>query len=206
MISKFPFIFDENEYNPQLGVYQKWICGDKSQKVEKIFSFSAFQTYYESTGFEAVSTYQKYAEYLYLSVSAITTNMLDWYARIYIDESILNPKNPDNNIWINKIEMIKTMPRVQMICVKFPRYYLSVNCHKELLPVMFRYLALFDKTTSIILFRDIDNIYTEQHNYFITEWLSRGNDICFYMNENYKINLCKTINLGFNYINNNKRG
>jgi len=50
---------------------------------------------------------------------------------------------------------------------------------------MFRYLALFDKNLSVILFRDVDNIYTSQHQYFVDKWLERGDDICVYMNNKY---------------------
>lgn len=51
---------------------------------------------------------------------------------------------------------------------------------------MFRYLALFDPNVGIVLFRDIDNVYTTQHHYFVDEWIKYGEDISVYMNENYK--------------------
>jgi len=184
-MESFPIEFIESEYDKQLGVYQKWIKGNKLQKIQKMYCMVAFQPYYENVGF-AVANYQKYAEYLYLTISNITTTLQDWYVRIYIDQSIIHKDNPDKNIWIDKFNSIMGMPNVQIIAVKFPRYYLKNHCHKELLPVMFRYLALFDKTTSIMLFRDIDNIYTEQHHMLVDDWICSNNDVCFFMNESYK--------------------
>lgn len=189
-MENFPIQFYEDEYDKHLGLYQKWICGDKNQQIEKLFSMSAFQTYdpnKETDGGFVTSNYQKYAEYLYISATSILANSTEYYVRIYIDESIFHPNNLDREIWICRINKLIILDRIQIICVKFPRYYLNnANCHKELLPVMFRYLAMFDKNTSIILFRDIDNIYTDQHEYFVQEWLQRGDEVCFYMNENYK--------------------
>lgn len=184
-MDKFPLTFHKEEYNEHLGVYQKWIHGEKHRQIEKIYSMSAFQEYYESTGF-VTADYQKYAEYLYISVMSIIKNSDDWFVRIYMDESILHPQNPDVGIWKEKLTLLKQQPLVQIVCIKFPRYYLSTNCHKELLAVMFRYLTLFDPNVSISLFRDIDNVYTEQHDYFVDKWLEQGNDICFFMNEHYK--------------------
>lgn len=186
-MNTFPLKFEEDEHNLHLGLYQKWLCGDKTQKIEKMYSLSAFQLYDKDTGFVQSQGYQKYASYLYLTVTAIIKNSPEWYIRIYIDESVLNPKNPDMPIWKQTLDLIMELPRIQIICVLMPRYYsVTNNCHKELLAVMFRYLCLFDPNTSIILFRDIDNIYTDQHQYFVDKWLERGDDLCLYMNDNYK--------------------
>ncbi|MGL5936347.1 MAG: hypothetical protein ACRCZI_12080 [Cetobacterium sp.] len=186
---QFPLLFYDSEFDKRLGLYQKWIHGDPNQIVPKIYSMSAFQTYFHNTGF-IIADYQKYAEYLYLTTNTIIDNFPEWVVRIYIDESILHPDNTDNPIWKNKLLMLmtaaNTAQRLQIIAVKFPHYYTRANCHKELLAVMFRYLALFDKNTSIILFRDIDNIYTEQHEYFTNYWISQNVEICLFMNENYK--------------------
>jgi hypothetical protein len=184
--NSFPLFFENDEYNKYLGLYQKWICGDKNQKIEKIFSFSAFQIYDKKYGCISAD-YQKYAEYLYLTATSIIDNYTDYYIRIYMDESVINPLNPDALIWKDKLNKILLLPRIQIICVKFPRYYdEEINFHKELLAVMFRYLILYDANTSIILFRDVDNIYTEQHKYFTNKWLELGTDLCFYMNDKYR--------------------
>ena len=187
---EFPVKFTEDEYNKNLGLYQKWICGNKDQQIEKLYSFSAFQVYNIQRSEFITHDYQKYAEYLYLTATAIINNTTspstEYYIRIYIDESLLNPLNPDKHIWNNKLTLLQQLPRVQIICVKFPSYYLPQNCHQELVAVMFRYLSLFDSNVSIILFRDLDNIYTNQHQYFIDTWLARGDDLCFYMNDNYR--------------------
>ena len=182
----FPVKFHEDEYDKRLGVYQKWISGDSSKIIEKIYSVSAFQLHLPAFGKFFTNEYQKYAEYLVLMIDSIILRSPEWYIRIYMDESIIHPENSDSVIWNAKLTYLKTLERVQIICVKFPRYYLPNHCHKELLPVMFRYLTLFDPNLSIILLRDIDNIYTEQHEWFVNEWLERGDDICFFMHENYK--------------------
>jgi hypothetical protein len=192
-INEFPLKFNQDEYDRSLGLYQKFLTGDKTKKIEKLYSMSAFQVWDHNIGFITDKVYHKYAEYLHLSVKAILNNTTDWYVRIYIDESILHPQNPDSGLWKNKLNLLKHN-RVQIICIKFPRYYLPNHCHKELLAVMFRYLTLFDPNVSISVFRDIDNIYTDQHQYFIDTWLERGDDICLYMNEHYKRQQLSTIN------------
>ena len=176
---EYPIKFNDEEYDARLGLYQKWLHGDKNKKI-KTYSMAAFQT--RSDKF-IQSAYQKYAEYLYLSASAIINNS-DWFVRIYIDESVIHPENPDKNIWLEKLNLLM-QDRVQIICVKFPRYYQN-GSHEGLLPVMFRYLTLFDPNVTISLFRDIDNIWTAQHQYFIDTWLANGTDVCLYMNNNYK--------------------
>jgi hypothetical protein len=182
---EYPVAFTDREYNSRLGIYQKWMHGDKNKKIKKLYSMSAFQAYTETTGYAVQPVYHKYAEYLELSVDAIINNSSDWYVRIYMDESLLHPNNPDKNKWIEKLNLLQLQDRVQIICVKFPRYY-SNGTHQGLLSVMFRYLTLFDPNVSISLFRDIDNIWTQQHQYFIDAWITKGTDICLYMNENYK--------------------
>lgn len=180
----YPQVFTEDEYNSKLGLYQKWIHG-KDKRVEKLYSMSAFQFCTSDNGFITYHEYQKYAEYLIISVQEIINNSTDWYVRIYIDESILNPNNPDSIVWKQKLTLLTLQSRVQIICVKFPRYYLD-GSHQGLLAVMFRYLTMFDPNVTISLFRDVDNIWTEQHQYFIDEWISRGDDVCLYLNDNYK--------------------
>jgi len=185
---EFPVSFYRNEYDRTLGLYQKWLHGDKTQQIEKLYSMSAFQSYDIVTeSFIKMDNYHKYAEYLYESVSSIIKSDIDeqYHVRIYIDESILNPLNQDKDLWVSKLDLICALPRIQIICIKFPLYYVN-GYHKELLPVMFRYLTLFDENVSVALFRDIDNVYTPQHQYFIDNWLDRGDDICLYMNEFYK--------------------
>ncbi len=186
-------LWDSKEFIPELGCFLKWLYGNPNEQVDKIFSMSAFQffqknEYNDETGYANYHEYQKYAEYLEISVKAIIENTRDWYIRIYIDESILNVENPDVVLWDQKIKLFMTMPRVQIICVKMPLYYHNdTRTHQGLLPVMFRYLALFDKNLSIILFRDIDNIWTEQHYYLVENWLNGGGeDIFLFMNEKYK--------------------
>jgi hypothetical protein len=88
-------------------------------------------------------------------------------------------------VWAEKINALKQHDKVQIICVQFPRYYANGN-HQGLLPVMFRYLTMFDPNVGISLFRDIDNIWTDQHQYFIDQWIERDTDVCLYLNENYK--------------------
>lgn len=185
-MENFPIEFTNSEYDKSLGLYQKFLAGNKLQNIEKLYSMSAFQLYNKQQGFIPSSEYHKYAEYMYLSISAILTNTTDWYVRVYIDESILHPLNPDMPLWKSKLQLLIQNDRVQLVCVKFPRYYLSIGCHPDLLAVMFRYLPLFDENVSVMLFRDIDNIYTNQHQYFVDKWLGRNDDICIYINEHYK--------------------
>lgn len=182
---QYPFTFSREEYNPSLGLYQKWILGDKNQVIEKIYSMSIFQ-YYDTAmdKYSQSSDYHKYADYLYLSIKGIRKITPDWYIRLYIDSSLLHPDNPDKTIWLSKLRLVLRMSNIQIIAVKFPRYYINGH-HKDLLAVMFRYLALFDENLSIILFRDVDNIYTEQHQYFVDKWIERGDDICVFMNNKY---------------------
>ena len=182
---EYPIQYEDSEFDSRLGLYQKWLHGDKTQKIKKLYSMSAFQAYTETTGYIIQPEYQKYAEYLVLSVNAILNNSTEWFVRVYIDESILNPDNKDRDVWIQKLNVLQQYNRVQIICVRFPRYFLN-GSHQGLLPVMFRYLTMFDPNVSISLFRDIDNIWTEQHQYFIDQWVAKDTDICLYLNEDYK--------------------
>lgn len=181
----YPVVYEDTDFDSRLGLYQKWVHGNNSQRIEKLYSMSAFQAYTETTGYIIQPEYQKYAEYLVLSVNAILTNSSDWYVRLYIDESILNPDNADSSVWIQKLNVLQQLDRVQIICVRFPRYF-DGGSHQGLLPVMFRYLTLFDANVGISLFRDIDNLWTEQHQYFIDQWIDQDTDICLYLNEDYK--------------------
>lgn len=184
---ELPIVYTENEYNPSLGLYQKWLHGNPEQQIEKMYSMSAFQFYTKKTGFVEQYEYQKYAHYLDVSIMSIINNTKEWYVRIYIDESVLSDSNPDSKIWKTKLEKFKTLSRVQIICVKFPRYYIEEsNNHQGLLAVMFRYLTLFDPNVSIVLFRDVDNVWTEQHHYFVDTWLERKDNVCLFLNEHYK--------------------
>ncbi len=111
----------------------------------------------------------------------------DFYVRIYIDESVLTEQNFDSKKWIAILQGFSIFEKVQIICVKMPRYFDEKSkSHEGLLPVLFRYLTLFDPNVNIQLFRDIDNIWTTQHDYFVKEWLDRGDDICLFLNQNYK--------------------
>ena len=179
--------FLSKEYIPELGCYIKWLHGEP-QPIEKIYCLTAFHFFSKNGGYVQNYEYQKYAEYMYLSILSILNSTTDWYVRLYIDESLLSDLNAENKIWKQKIELLFFSPRIQILCVRMPRYFnIESECHQGLLPVMFRYLALFDKNTSIILFRDIDNIWTEQHHYFVEKWLNEGTeDIFLFMNEKYK--------------------
>jgi hypothetical protein len=181
-----PLKFSKKEYNVSLDLYQKWLHGNKDQQIEKIYSLAAFHLFFRDDGF-VVNTlsYQKYAEYLYVSVYSILQNTNDWYVRIYIDESVLSDRNPETPIWRDRLEKLIQYDRVQLICVKFPKYYID-ECHQGLLGVMFRYLTLFDPNVSIILFRDLDNIWTDQHQHYVDEWLRLGTDVYLFLNSNYK--------------------
>jgi hypothetical protein len=175
----------ESDYDPYLGLYKTWVQGDPTQQVECLYCMSAFQLYHKFEGYVHQSTYHKYAEYLRLSVDSIMQST-DWYVRIYIDESVMTPLNPDSELWISILQGFQQYDHVQIICIKMPRYFNEEHRHHQgLLAVLFRYLALFDKNTSIMLFRDIDNIWTEQHQYFVDEWLNRGDQVCLYLNQNY---------------------
>ena len=180
-------IYTEEEYDPKLGLYQKWISGDPNQKIEKSYCMAAFQFCAPTQGYIKQEEYHKYAEYIDISVMSIINNSKDWYIRIYIDESILTDLNPDSVIWRQKLDMFKLQPRVQIVCIKMPRYFIEeTHCHEGLLAVMFRYLTIFDPNVSICLFRDIDNVWTDQHHYFVEKWLERGDDVCVFLNQNYK--------------------
>lgn len=179
--------WNENEYIPELGCYIKWLHGDPSQQVQKLYCMSAFHFFTNTSGFVKHTEYYKYAEYLNISVRSIISSTTDWNVRIYIDESILTESNPETPVWISTLNELIKLDRIQIICVKMPRYYIpEQKIHQGLLAVMFRYLALFDKNTSIMLFRDIDNIWTEQHHYFVETWLNSDKDIFLFMNQYYK--------------------
>jgi hypothetical protein len=185
MVLTYPFNFSQDEYDATLGIYQKWVYGDPNQIIDKIYSMSVFQ-YYDTAmkKYSKSGDYHKYCDYLLLSLQSIMRNTPEWYVRLYIDDTIIHPNNPDRDIWESKLRLVLKMPRVQIIAIKFPKYYIDGH-HKDLLTVMFRYLALFDKNLSIILFRDVDNIYTSQHQYFVDKWLESGKDIFVYMNNKY---------------------
>lgn len=107
---QFPILFDENEYSKELGLYQKWIHGYKDEQIPKLYSMSAFQAY--SNNRFITADYQKYAEYLQLSTEGILKPTTDWHIRLYIDESILNPLNPDMEIWKGKLDHLMNFSRV----------------------------------------------------------------------------------------------
>ena len=179
-------VFIEREYDTQLGCYIKWLHGNPNQVINKMYSVSAFHFFTSFTGYITHDIYYKYAEYLEQFTLSIINNSPDWFVRIYVDESIFTLKNKENIVWRKKLTNIMH-ERVQLICIKMPRYYIpeSEN-HQGLLPVIFRYLPLFDPNVNICLFRDIDNIWTDQHQYFIDRWLSGDEDICLFLNKDYK--------------------
>jgi hypothetical protein len=180
-------IYDQSEYDQKLGCFLKWIHGNPNEIVEKMYSMSVFHFYTELSGFTKHYTYQKYATYLRLSVESILEKTTDWKIRLYIDESILTEKNEESLVWKSLLEKFKISDRIQIICVKFPQYFFQdSNTHQGLLAVLFRYLALFDPNVGICLFRDIDNIWTEQHNYFVDKWINSNTDICLFLNSGYK--------------------
>jgi hypothetical protein len=176
--------FTKGEYNKDLGCYLKWVHGSRDQVVEKMYSISAFHFF--TSGYIKAS-YNKYAEYLEQSVVSIMNNEPEWAVRVYTDPSIYSANNPDNKLWMQVLAELIKYDRVQIVCIKMPRYFDDeVGCHSGLLPVMFRYLTLFDPNVGVCLFRDIDNIWTEQHQYFINKWLAGGEDICLFLNQDYK--------------------
>ncbi len=176
------------EYIPELGCYLKWLHGDQKRSVEKLYCMSAFHSFTKTDGYERYTDYNKYAEYLDVSISSIINNSIDWYVRLYIDDSILAPTNEESVLWHEKLVKLYLLDRVQVISVKMPRYYIAgANCHQGLLAVLFRYLPLFDANTSIMLFRDVDNIWTEQHDYLVNNWLENGEEELFlFLNQDYK--------------------
>jgi hypothetical protein len=180
-------MFLQEEYNAELGCYIKWIQGNPEEKIEKMYSMSAFHFFDNNIGYVEHYEYQKYAEYLNLTVRSIIENSPDWYVRIYTDTSILTDLNGESNKWKEILDNFSDESRIQILCIKMPDYYSETNHnHQGLLPVLFRYLTLFDPNVSICLFRDIDNIWTEQHDYFTNQWLSGTEDICVFLNTNYK--------------------
>jgi hypothetical protein len=178
--------FLENEFDSRTGVYQKWIQGDPCQKIEKMFSMSVFHTYNRKDKYAKSFQYNKYAEYMKVSVLSIIENTTDWYVRIYYDESLFSDLNTERLVWKDKFQYFDN-PRIQLICIKFKRYYISPqHPHPGLLPVIFRYLPMFDPNTSIVLYRDVDNIWLDQHIYFTDKWIQSNKDICLFLNPNYK--------------------
>jgi hypothetical protein len=139
----------------EFGCVQKWIHGNPEEKIKKIYSLSVFDF--------VKSSYDKYRVYLKLLINQILKT--DWYIRIYVDK-------PD---WVAEYKH----ERIQIIQVEMPLY------SGGFLPVMFRYLAMFDRNLDVILFRDIDNIWNEQHEYFVDKWLEGKEEIFAFMNENY---------------------
>lgn len=180
--------FLATEYNPELGCYIKWLHGNPTQQIEKMYSMSAFHFFTAHTGYIKHTEYNKYSEYMLFSVSSIMNNTTDWYVRIYIDDSIITTLNKESPGWIQKINQLKQFPRVQIVAIKMPLYYLPASqSHQGLLAVLFRYLPLFDPNVGICLFRDLDNIWTEQHDYFTNKWLTEGTEeICMFLNKDYK--------------------
>lgn len=168
----------KEEYHNELGCYIKWIHGSSDQSFPKIFCMSAFHLFTAET-----STYNKYAEYMLLSIESIIENS-DWAVRLYIDESLFNAENKILDVWQTNLDKLVELERVQILVIRMPQYIINEK-HIGLLPVIFRYLALFDETTMAMCFRDIDNVWTEQHTYFIAQWLNTDTDLMFFMNQDY---------------------
>jgi hypothetical protein len=187
--------FTRDNFNPKLGCHLYWIKGNPRKYIREIYSMSIFQTYSRETGYnlDHSQKYHKYAQYLELSVINILTTR-DVYIRLYVDNSLFTKINPDSHIWENILNLLSQFSRVQIVAVKFPQYYSeSTHSHQGLLAVMFRYLALFDPNVNICHFRDIDNIWNNQHNYFVEKWLGVGAnissdsiDVLLFLNSNYK--------------------
>jgi hypothetical protein len=90
----------------------------------------------------------------------------------------------ESDAWATVLDAIKN-ERTQIICVRMPRYF-EQGHHQGLVAVMFRYLALFDPSVDICLFRDLDNVWTKQHCYFVDSWLTESNkDIFLFLNTKY---------------------
>lgn len=179
--------FSDNDYHPELGCYLRWLHGNPNKRINKMYSMSAFHFYASDVGYVQHTEYYKYAQYMELSIMGIIFNEPEYYVRLYVDASIFSKLNTENHIWRKKINLFKRYPRIQIIAVKMPRYYLDDSqSHQGLLPVMFRYLPLFDPNVSIIIFKDIDNIWTQQNLYFTNLWLDSGKDVQLFLNENYK--------------------
>ncbi len=178
------------EYNKSLGCYIKWVHGDPDQVIDRLYCMSAFHFFTRDTGFILNDKYKKYAEYLYVSVLSIVEHK-DSFVRVYFDDSVIAGANKERAVWQGIINKLK-IDNVQLVFIKMPRYYSAADqCHQGLLATLFRFLPVFDPAVRLCIFRDIDNIWTEQDDYFIDRWLNgatsgTAEDIFLFMNENYK--------------------
>lgn len=169
----------------KLGIQTKYIIGNKNERIDKLVSMVAFHLYI-GQNFVQHTYYYKYAQYLLESVKYILNNS-EWHVRLYIDDSLTSPKNKEKSVWIDVLELFTKYKRLQVVHVTFQQYYDKTNsCHKGLLATLFRYLVLFEDNVNVCIFRDIDNIWTEQDFYFTNQWINSGCDGVMYLDNNYR--------------------
>ncbi len=169
-----------------LNVSLKFIQGDPHMRLDKVVCMSAFHLFTEGAYIKS-ATYSKYIQYLLQTVMSLYVNHRDWWVRLYIDDSVSSNKNPDAYAWDMVFDFFRRLPTVQIIRVRWEKHYDPMfKCHKGLLPAFFRYFALFDDAVGICIFRDIDNVWTEQDFYFTDKWISSGEDGFMYIDPSYQ--------------------
>lgn len=149
---------------PNLGITQDFLIGGEISR-SKVYSLSLFLLDNNSA--------LKYQRYTKLCVDSLLAQNPDWGVHLYIDKSV-------SNRFVQKA-FGSYPPGLQVIRVQMHRYPDNYG----LLPVLFRYLPLFDPGIEVCVFRDIDNIWTDQDRYFVDTWLSSDCALIAALNDKY---------------------
>lgn len=168
------------------GISQEFIQGDPNSPLDKVICMSAFHLFINGK-YVKHTLYYKYIQYLLLSITTLYETNPDWNIRLYIDNSIFASHNAESDQWKSIMNILKKIPTLQIVSVKWQKYYSNrYQCHQGLAAALFRYLALFDEHVDVCIFRDIDNIWTEQDFYFTERWIESGEDGFMYIDPMYK--------------------
>lgn len=151
-----------------LGISQEFLVGGRQSK-PKVYSLSLFLLDSQSS---AALKYQRYAK---LCIDSLLQQNPDWGVRLYIDPTV-------SNTYIAKaFGGPSPHPNLQVIRVRMHRYPANYG----LLPVLFRYIPMFDPGVEVCLFRDIDNVWTDQDRFFVDTWLDSDCELTAALNDKY---------------------
>jgi hypothetical protein len=129
-----------------------------------------------------ISGFQEYAEGAIRVVDSAKEYFKDWVVRIYIDVSLFHKGNPEFvEIWEPMFRAIKEKDNVELIVVDFPAGKVDPYFHHQFVPVIFRYLPIFDDTVDAVIVRDIDSCLTDIDYFFVNEWLKSDKDLHSYL-------------------------
>jgi hypothetical protein len=100
-----------------------------------------------------------YCEVLLNAIKTYNKYLPDWIIRLYVDDTIPNDEN-DKSLPTQAVKVIhffKTDTKAELFNVSFDEFKQNKK-HYSLIPVLFRYLALFDNKINTCFMGDVDNV------------------------------------------------